>query len=97
MADPNLKITATEFERLVRDWILKQGGDLTSLEVRHDLKVEAHHSTYQIDALAKFEAFGGADPIAVPVRCVATDGPDGDHKFYPLARLNVLEPCPYLR
>lgn len=31
MANPNLEIKATEFERLVRDWILKQGGELTSL------------------------------------------------------------------
>lgn len=38
MANPNLKITATEFEFLVRDWILKQGGELTSLEVKRMLK-----------------------------------------------------------
>ena len=68
MADPNLKITATEFERLVRDWILKQGGELTSLEVTHDVKVEAHDSTYQIDVLAKFQAFAGAD-FAVLIEC----------------------------
>jgi restriction system protein len=65
MADPNLKITATQFERLVRDWILTQGGELTSLEVTHDVRVEAHDSTYQIDVLAKFEAFGGADFIVL--------------------------------
>ncbi|KPB75020.1 restriction endonuclease [Pseudomonas syringae pv. tomato] len=65
MADPNLKITATEFERLVRDWILKQGGELTSLEVTHDVKVEAHDSTYQIDVLAKFQAFAGAEFIVL--------------------------------
>ncbi|MCH5520392.1 restriction endonuclease [Pseudomonas syringae] len=65
MADPNLKITATQFERLVRDWILKQGGELTSLEVTHDVKVEAHDSTYQIDVLAKFQALGGADFIVL--------------------------------
>lgn len=38
MANPNLEITATEFEFLVRDWILKQGGELTSLEVKRMLK-----------------------------------------------------------
>lgn len=65
MADPNLKITATQFERLVKDWILKQGGELTSLEVTHDVKVEAHDSTYQIDVLAKFQALGGADFIVL--------------------------------
>ena len=40
-AIPNLEITAAEFERLVRDWIIKQGGELTSLEVKHNVKVEA--------------------------------------------------------
>ncbi|WGT34987.1 hypothetical protein [Pseudomonas atacamensis] len=54
MANTNLEISSAEFERLVRDWIIKQGGQLTSLEVRHDVKVEAFDSTYQIDVLAKF-------------------------------------------
>lgn len=44
MANPNLEITAAEFERLVRDWIVKQGGELTSLKVTHDVKVEAYDS-----------------------------------------------------
>lgn len=44
MANPNLEINATEFEFLVRDWILKQRGELTSLEVKHDVKVEAYDS-----------------------------------------------------
>lgn len=65
MANPNLEISAAEFERLVRDWILKQGVELTSLEVTHDVKVEAHDSTYQIDVLAKFQAFAGADFIVL--------------------------------
>lgn len=51
--------------RLVGDWIRKQGGELTSLEVTHDVKVEAHDSTYQIDVLAKFQAFAGADFIVL--------------------------------
>jgi restriction system protein len=65
MANPNLEITAAEFERLVRDWILKQGGELTSLEVKHNVKVEAYDSTYQIDVLAKFQAFAGAEFIVL--------------------------------
>lgn len=65
MANPNLEISAAEFERLVRDWILKQGGELTSLEVKHDVKVEAYDSTYQIDVLAKFQAFAGAEFIVL--------------------------------
>ncbi|MBA1376664.1 restriction endonuclease [Pseudomonas brassicacearum] len=68
MAEPNLEISATEFEWLVRDWILKQGGELTSLEVTHDAKVEAYDSTYQIDVLAKFQAFGGAE-FTVLIEC----------------------------
>ena len=65
MANPNLEITAADFERLVRDWILKQGGELTSLEVTHDVKVEAYDSTYQIDVQAKFQAFAGAEFIVL--------------------------------
>lgn len=64
-ANPNLEITAAEFERLVRDWILKQGGEVTSLEVKHDVKVEAYDSTYQIDVLAKFQAFAGGEFIVL--------------------------------
>ncbi|RMN26853.1 Orf22 [Pseudomonas coronafaciens pv. zizaniae] len=65
MANTNLEISSAEFERLVRDWIIKQGGQLTSLEVRHDVKVEAFDSTYQIDVLAKFQAFAGAEFIVL--------------------------------
>lgn len=65
MANPNLEINATEFECLVRDWIAKQGGELTSLKVTHDAKVEAYDSTYQIDVLAKFQAFAGAEFIVL--------------------------------
>jgi len=68
MANPNLDITATEFEYLVREWILKQSGELTSLEVIHNVKLEAYDSTYQIDVLAKFQAFGGAE-FTVLIEC----------------------------
>lgn len=68
MANPNLEISAAEFERLVRDWIIKQSGELTSLEVKHDVKVEAYDSTYQIDVLAKFQAFAGAE-FTVLIEC----------------------------
>lgn len=61
MANGNLDITPTEFEHLVKEWIFKQGGELSSLEVIHDAKVEAFDSTYQIDVLAKFQAFAGAE------------------------------------
>lgn len=67
-SDPTLDITPTEFERLVRNWIVSQGGELTNLEVTYDAKIEAHDSTYQIDVLAKFQAFGGAD-FTVLIEC----------------------------
>lgn len=68
MANTNLEITATEFECLVRDWILKQGGELASLEVTHDAKMETYDSIYQIDVLAKFQAFAGAE-FTVLIEC----------------------------
>lgn len=68
MANPDLEISATEFERWVRNWIVKQGGELTSLEVTHNVKVEAYDSTYQIDVLAKFHAFAGAE-FTVLIEC----------------------------
>jgi hypothetical protein len=36
-----------------------------SLEVKHYVKVEAYDSTYQIDVLAKFHAFAGAEFIVL--------------------------------
>lgn len=51
-------LTATDFEMLVRDWIEDSGQALKSLEVKHNQKIEAHDSTYQIDVLARFEALG---------------------------------------
>lgn len=73
MANSNLDITATEFECLVRDWILKQGGELASLEVTHDAKMETYDSTYQIDVLAKFQAFAGAE-FTVLIECKKNRG-----------------------
>ena len=67
-ANSNLEINATDFERLIRDWILKQGGELASLEVTHNAKVETYDSTYQIDVLVKFQAFAGAE-FTVLVEC----------------------------
>lgn len=67
-ANSNLEINATDFERLIRDWILKQGGELASLEVTHNAKVETYDSTYQIDVLVKFQAFAGAE-LTVLIEC----------------------------
>lgn len=71
IANPNLEITATEFECLVRDWILKQGDELTSLKVTHDAKIETYDSTYKIDVLAKFQAFASAE-FTVLIECKKT-------------------------
>lgn len=68
MAKSNLHIEATEFECLVGDWIIQQDGELTSLDVTHDVKLEAYDSTYQIDEMAKFRAFAGAD-FLVLIEC----------------------------
>ncbi len=54
----NLNITATQFEVLVKDWVKLIGKDLISIDVKHNEKLEAYDSTYQIDVVAKFEAFG---------------------------------------
>ncbi|MGF6455296.1 hypothetical protein ABIA55_000760 [Pseudomonas frederiksbergensis] len=50
-ANFNLEITATEFEHLVRDWIFRQCGELTSVEVIRDAKVE----TYGLQTTYPFE------------------------------------------
>lgn len=68
MANSHLEISATEFEQLVRDWIIKQGCELGSLNVTHNVKVEAYDSTYQLDVLAKFRAFAGAE-FTVLIEC----------------------------
>ncbi len=42
-----------------------QSGELTSLEVAHDVKLDAYNSTYQIDVMAKFRAFASAEFIVL--------------------------------
>ncbi|TCS42980.1 restriction endonuclease [Reinekea marinisedimentorum] len=55
----DLDISPTEFEHLVKDWVEKAGKNLISIDVKHNQKLEAYDSTYQIDVVAKFEALGG--------------------------------------
>jgi len=54
----DLDITPTQFEVLVKDWVQLTGKDLISIDVKHNQKLDAYDSTYQIDVVAKFEAFG---------------------------------------
>ena len=54
----DLNISPEEFEVLVKEWIEKSGKELKSIEVKHDEKIKAHDSTYQIDVIATFEALG---------------------------------------
>lgn len=63
-----LEISPKEFELLVKNWISQDGGGLTALDVTHDVKLEAHDSTYQIDVLAKFQGFAGAE-FVVLIEC----------------------------
>ncbi|WP_324732299.1 restriction endonuclease [Pseudomonas paeninsulae] len=69
-----LDISPKEFELLVKNWITQEGDGLTSLEVTHDSKLEAHDSTYQIDVLAKFQGFGGAEFIVL-IECKKYSSP----------------------
>jgi len=69
-----LEISPKEFELFVKNWILQEGGGLTSLEVTHDAKLEAHDSTYQIDVLAKFQGFAGAE-FVILIECKKYSSP----------------------
>lgn len=67
-ANSNLNLTPKQFELFVCEWLSRQGCNIASLTVAHDQKIEGHDSTYQIDVVAKFEAFAGAD-FTVLVEC----------------------------
>lgn len=60
----DLEISPTQFEIIVRDWIENTDHQLASLDVLHNQNIEADDGTYQIDVIAKFEAFG-ADFIVI--------------------------------
>lgn len=69
-----INITPKEFELLVCDWLAQQGSNIASLTVMHDQKIKAYDSTYQIDVVAKFQAFSGAD-FTVLVECKKYSAP----------------------
>ena len=73
-ANSELDMSSKEFEQFVRNWVTQKGSGLTSLQVTHDAKLEAQDSTYQIDVLAKFESFDGAEFIIL-IECKKHSSP----------------------
>ncbi|CAD5288434.1 Restriction endonuclease [Alteromonas sp. 38] len=64
-SDIGINISPTDFEILVQKWIENSGQKLTSFEAKHNVKLEAHDGTYQIDVLAVFEALGAEFKIVI--------------------------------
>jgi len=67
-APESVEITPTEFEKQVRNWLEGASKDLKDFSVTHLEKLEGPGGEYEIDAVAKFEVFGGAS-ILVLVEC----------------------------
>ena len=61
-------MSSKEFEFAVCKWVESCGKDLQNIEVLHDQKISAHDGTYQIDVLATFNAFEGAE-FKILVEC----------------------------
>lgn len=53
--DDNIEITPTEFEHLVLEHMNGLGKDLKNFEAKHDVQMNAHDGTYQIDVKVTFE------------------------------------------
>lgn len=51
------KITPTEFELLVFDYMKEMGKPLSNFSAVHDTIIQAYDGDYQIDIKAVFEAF----------------------------------------
>lgn len=63
-----IEITPDEYEKQVVSWLKAADGQLTSFSVQHLERLTGSAGEYVIDAVAKFEIFGGAE-IAVLVEC----------------------------
>jgi restriction system protein len=61
-------ISPTEFEQLVKDFLVVTGQPLPKFEVFHNVKETSYDGTFQIDIKATFEALGGSE-IKVLVEC----------------------------
>lgn len=60
-----IDLSPTDFEVIVKKWIESSGQELKLFEVEHNVKLEAHDGTYQIDVLAVFEALGAEFKIII--------------------------------
>jgi restriction system protein len=63
-----INITPEEFEQQVKAWLAKSCDDLKSFTITHRENLEGRSGEYEIDAVARFEIFGGAE-IVVLVEC----------------------------
>lgn len=61
------QITATEFEKLIYEYLSSLGSELKSFSAQHDVLKSANDGDYQIDVFAEFEALGAT--IKVLVEC----------------------------
>lgn len=63
-----IEVTPTEYEKQVVAWLAAAGGKLRSFSVQHLETLPGSAGEYVIDAVARFQVFGGAE-IAVLVEC----------------------------
>ena len=63
--DTGIDLTPREFELATKEWLESSGQMLKNIEVTHDVNMEAHDGTYQVDVLATFEALGAEFKVIV--------------------------------
>lgn len=61
-------LTPAQFEAHVRDWLATAGAGLRDLEVTRLETVGGDGGTYEMDVVARFSAFGGAEFVVI-VEC----------------------------
>jgi restriction system protein len=54
----NIKISPTEFELLVKEFLEGTGKELKNFQVVHDAHLDSSNGEYQIDVFAEFEVLG---------------------------------------
>jgi len=64
-SDTGIDLTPREFELATKEWLESSGNKLKNIEVTHDVNMEAHDGTYQVDVLATFEALGAEFKVIV--------------------------------
>ncbi|OQP67235.1 hypothetical protein A3860_02425 [Niastella vici] len=69
----NIEISPEEFEKLVHEYLLEAGKGLKKFEAVHDVKMQAHDGTYQIDIKATFEAINC--DIVILIECKRHSAP----------------------